>query len=112
MGSEPFVVVAITNVLVGLYGAIKQFSTSAGVFGWDFLLALFNAIAPSHSPHRVVPQGYAGASGQWPKYYPPGPDDSRCSCPALNTLANHGAFTTFINVIQHDVHFLFRHFTT
>jgi hypothetical protein len=26
----------------------------------------------------------------WPEYIPPKDGDSRCSCPALNVMANHG----------------------
>jgi len=30
------------------------------------------------------------AGGDWPEYIAPGDGDSRCSCPALNAMANHG----------------------
>jgi len=55
------------------------------LFQADFGLALFNLVAPKRSPGKVTTCG-----GSWPKYIPPADTDSRCSCPALNALANHG----------------------
>jgi hypothetical protein len=39
---------------------------------------------------HVTPEGEPGAGGNWPEYIPPKEGDSRCCCPALNALANHG----------------------
>lgn len=88
--TSPFVVVALTNLFGGLLGTVTGLLTNTAVFAWDLLLALFNAVTPGHAPTRVVPQGYAGANGLWPKYVAPKAGDSRCSCPALNAMANHG----------------------
>lgn len=55
------------------------------VFQADFGLALFNLVTPRKAPGKVTACG-----GSWPKYIPPTDKDSRCSCPALNALANHG----------------------
>ncbi|OCH94624.1 chloroperoxidase-like protein [Obba rivulosa] len=56
---------------------------------WDIGLTLFNMVAPLKPAGSVVPAGFPGAGGLWPEYAPPGPGDSRCSCPGLNALANH-----------------------
>ena len=55
------------------------------IFQADFGLALYNLIAPKRAPGKVTICG-----GSWPKYIPSTDKDSRCSCPALNALANHG----------------------
>ncbi|TCD65706.1 hypothetical protein EIP91_002282 [Steccherinum ochraceum] len=93
--TDAFAVVAVSNVLGGLFSTLQNIVVSTGVFIWDFFLAIFNLITPNHPSNRVVPQGYAGAGGLWPKYVPAGPGDSRCSCPALNAMANHG-------ILPHD----------
>ena len=89
--SDAFVVVAVSNAGGGLVSTLSSFVISTGVFVWDFFLAIFNAITPGRPANRVVPQGAAGANGLWPQYIAPAAGDSRCSCPALNALANHGA---------------------
>ncbi|TFK31259.1 Chloroperoxidase [Crucibulum laeve] len=60
------------------------------VFGWDFVLSLTNILAPLRPVGHVVPEGHPGAGGHWPEYMPPKEGDSRCSCPGLNAMANHG----------------------
>jgi len=60
------------------------------VFTWDFGLVLVNAVTPSRKIGHVTPEGTPGAGGKWPEYVPPKESDSRCSCPALNAMANHG----------------------
>jgi hypothetical protein len=51
----------------------------------DFSITLYNLVAPKKAPGKVTICG-----GSRPKYIPPTDDDIRCSCPALNALANHG----------------------
>jgi len=63
---------------------------SIGVLTWDFGLTLLNLVTFSRKVDHVTPQGQLGPDGKWPEYIPPKDGDSRCSCPALNTLANHG----------------------
>ncbi|KAI6126785.1 Chloroperoxidase [Pisolithus sp. B1] len=53
----------------------------SGIMAWDVALSLLNL---------VVPEGHPGYAGNWPEYKLPQEGDSRCSCPALNTMANHG----------------------
>ena len=61
-----------------------------GVVIWDFGLMLVNLVAPRLKPEHVTPEGHAGVGGTWPKYIAPKDGDSRCACPALNAMANHG----------------------
>lgn len=60
------------------------------IFAWDASLTMINIITPKKKQGYVVPEGHPGFGGIWPEYVAPNKDDSRCSCPALNTLANHG----------------------
>ncbi|THU95604.1 Cloroperoxidase [Dendrothele bispora CBS 962.96] len=59
-------------------------------FTWDALLAAINLVTPSLKPGHIVPKGSPGEGGKWPEYIAPKEGDSRCACPALNALANHG----------------------
>jgi len=60
------------------------------VFSWDFILTVGNWILLNRKVGHVTPEGKPGAGGKWPEYIAPKDGDSRCSCPALNALANHG----------------------
>ncbi|KAF9045459.1 Chloroperoxidase [Panaeolus papilionaceus] len=60
------------------------------VFSWDFALTFINLITPNRKVGQVTPAGHPGEGGKWPEYIPPKDGDSRCSCPALNAMANHG----------------------
>ncbi len=62
------------------------------VFTWDLSLTLINLVSPQRKIGHVTPEGYPGAGGKWPEYITPKEGDSRCSCPALNAMANHGEF--------------------
>jgi len=61
-----------------------------GVFTWDFGLTLYNLVTPNLKAGHVTPKGHPGAGGKWPEYISPTDGDSRCSCPGLNAMANHG----------------------
>ncbi|TEB32740.1 Cloroperoxidase [Coprinellus micaceus] len=60
------------------------------VMAWDAGCTLLNLVSPSRRAGSVTPQGHPGAQGIWPEFIPPTDSDSRCSCPALNAMANHG----------------------
>ncbi|KAJ7626827.1 Chloroperoxidase [Roridomyces roridus] len=62
---------------------------------WDIWLTLFNLVAPRKKVGAVVPKGNPGFGGKWPEFVPPKEGDSRCCCPALNAMANHG-------ILPHD----------
>lgn len=62
----------------------------AGILTWDLFLTLGNLVQFSRPVGEVTPKGHPGYGGYWPEYRPPQEDDSRCCCPALNAMANHG----------------------
>ena len=62
----------------------------ASIWTWDIFLTLGNLVRPSRPVGRVTPLGHPGHGGYWPEYKPPQEGDSRCCCPALNAMANHG----------------------
>ncbi|KAF9556826.1 Cloroperoxidase [Agrocybe pediades] len=74
---------------------VVNFFQNLLVFSWDFVLTIANILLPKLKVGHVVPAGHPGAGGKWPEYVPPKEGDSRCSCPALNALANHG-------ILPHD----------
>lgn len=74
----------------GLTSSIFNGLMLVGLLVWDVLLTLYNHLVPNRSVGRVVKEGLPGFGGKWPEYTPPQEGDSRCSCPALNALANHG----------------------
>ena len=57
---------------------------------WDLSLSVVNFIIPARHEGKVTPEGHPGFGGKWPEFVPPKEGDSRCSCPALNAMANHG----------------------
>ncbi|KAG6836277.1 hypothetical protein H0H93_009549 [Arthromyces matolae] len=57
---------------------------------WDLSLTLLNLVTPNRKVGKVTPAGCSGEGGKWPEFIPPKEGDSRCSCPALNAMANHG----------------------
>lgn len=75
---------------MGLLGAVGNFFSSVYIFLWDTLLAFGNLILPKRPHGLVVPDGHPGFGGKWPEYVPAKEGDSRCSCPGINALANHG----------------------
>jgi hypothetical protein len=78
---------------------------------WDVALTVLNVVMPAPAVVNLE----AGDSGSlWPTYEPAKPTDSRCSCPALNAMANHGIlnrdgrnikFTDMTKLIQETFHF-------
>ncbi|KAL1707752.1 Chloroperoxidase [Schizophyllum commune] len=62
---------------------------------WDIYLNIANLLTPNAKPGRLIPSGMPGAGGKWPEFVPSKAGDSRCSCPALNAMANHG-------ILPHD----------
>jgi len=69
---------------------IANFFDNVVVFTWDAFLELGNLLVPNRKEGRVVLEGRHGFQGKWPEYQPQSEGDSRCCCPALNALANHG----------------------
>ncbi|TFK28337.1 Cloroperoxidase [Coprinopsis marcescibilis] len=75
---------------MGILQLFGKLANGAYVAAWDTSLTLANTLSSSRKPGQVTPAGCPGAGGQWPEYISPKEGDSRCSCPALNALANHG----------------------
>lgn len=63
--------------------------------GRDSLLVIGNVLVPAKPARNVVPEGHPGSGGKWPEYVQRKEGDSRCSCPGLNALANHGKLNLF-----------------
>jgi hypothetical protein len=69
---------------------ILKFFHDVAFFTWDASLTVANLIIPSRKEGKVTLEGHAGFEGKWPEYIAPKEGDSRCSCPGLNAMANHG----------------------
>ncbi|KAF9225398.1 Cloroperoxidase [Gyrodon lividus] len=72
------------------FSAFATVLYTGGILSWDVLLTLLNNVQFKRPAGKVIPAGHPGYGGHWPKYKPPQEGDSRCSCPALNAMANHG----------------------
>ncbi|KAH9903474.1 chloroperoxidase-like protein [Cubamyces lactineus] len=83
-------IIAFQCVLRELVSGMKTLLVLVLALALDFLFAVYNLLTPDRPVGRVVPPGQPGHGGTWPPYIPPRQGDSRCSCPALNALANHG----------------------
>lgn len=83
-------VYALVRLAIGGYSSVVSLLQNVGVLLWDASLATINVIAFNRRADRVVPAGHPGHDGKWPEYIAPKEGDSRCSCPALNAMANHG----------------------
>jgi hypothetical protein len=78
------IVHSVTNALINVY-----------IFSWDALLTLGNVVLPNKPVGKITPEGHPGFGGKWPEYVPRKEGDSRCSCPALNAMANHGEWVCY-----------------
>ncbi|GJE93470.1 chloroperoxidase-like protein [Phanerochaete sordida] len=88
--SDSLLVLIPARLLAGLYGSLRHVLQDVLVILWDNGLALYNLLTWDLPANAVVPKGCLGAGGVWPPYAPSTEGDSRCSCPALNAMANHG----------------------
>ncbi|KAH9971537.1 Cloroperoxidase [Lactifluus volemus] len=84
------IVTAFRRIGRGITSKVFEFCFAIYLFSWDVSLTLINVLTLKRKVGRVTPKGYAGEGGIWPEYNPPRPGESRCSCPALNAMANHG----------------------
>lgn len=75
---------------------VVRFFQNVYLLVWDTSLTFVNFVTPKRKIGHVVPEGHPGAGGKWPEFIPPKEGDSRCSCPALNAMANHGSWPCFI----------------
>lgn len=75
---------------MGVFSSVSNFFFDAGIMSWDVLLTLSNLVRRKRRIGHVTPEGHPGYGGYWPEFKPAQEGDSRCSCPALNAMANHG----------------------
>lgn len=85
-----FIITALRRIGRGVYSSLFEGVFFVSLMGWDFSLVLVNLITFKRRVGRVTPKGLPGEGGVWPEYVAPRQGDSRCSCPALNAMANHG----------------------
>jgi hypothetical protein len=104
-----FIITVLRRIGRGILSKLFDWMFLIGLFSWDFSLAFVNMITFKRKVGRVTPKGQPGEGGVWPEYSPPREGDSRCGCPALNAMANHGLllFLSFISslpmVIRHTL---------
>lgn len=80
---------------MAVFDSVSNVFYEAGVMAWDVFLALGNVVQSKRPVGKVTPEGHPGYGGYWPEYRPAQEGDSRCSCPALNAMANHGTSARF-----------------
>ncbi|KAG0702214.1 Chloroperoxidase [Suillus ampliporus] len=92
---------------MGLFSSVSYFICDVGIISWDVLLTLLNLVRRNRRIGHVTPDGHPGYGGHWPEFRPPKKTDSRCACPALNALANHGIISrtgrgiSFVEINDH-----------
>jgi hypothetical protein len=79
---------------MGFFSGVSHFVVDSGIMSWDVLLTLLNLMRRKRKVGHVTPEGHPGYGGSWPEFRPPKEGDSRCACPALNAMANHGEYPT------------------
>jgi len=85
-----FIANATSRLASGTGSALTGVATQLGLLLWDAGCTVLNAVTPNKKVGTVTPKGCPGEGGKWPEYVAPKEGDSRCSCPALNAMANHG----------------------
>ncbi|KAG2159330.1 Chloroperoxidase [Suillus bovinus] len=75
---------------MGFLSSVSNFFFDVGIMSYDILLTLLNLVMKKRRIGHVTPEGHSGYGGYWPEFKPAQEGDSRCSCPALNAMANHG----------------------
>ncbi|KAG2041897.1 Chloroperoxidase [Suillus americanus] len=92
---------------MGFSSNVSNFFYEARIRSWDIILTLLNLVEKKRRIGDVTPEGHPGYGRHWPEYRPPGETDSRCSCPGLNALANHGIISrsgrdiSFVDIDRH-----------
>jgi len=86
------ILTALRRLGRGAYSKLFQGAFSIYLMLWDLSLCTINLFTFKRKVGHVTPKGHPGEGGAWPEYIPPREGDSRCSCPALNAMANHGPY--------------------
>ncbi|KAH8990843.1 Cloroperoxidase [Lactarius akahatsu] len=84
------ILTALRRIGRGTLSRLFEFVFFVGLLSWDFSLSIINTFTFKRKIGQVTPKGKPGEGGIWPEYIPPREGDSRCSCPGLNAMANHG----------------------
>ena len=92
-----FIIVALRRVGRGIISCLFEGVFFISLLLWDFSLVIVNTLTFKRRVGHVTPKGKPGEGGVWPEYIPPRQGDSRCACPALNAMANHGSFCSLRN---------------
>ncbi|OJA10614.1 hypothetical protein AZE42_05708, partial [Rhizopogon vesiculosus] len=82
--------VEVVRHKMGVFSKVSNIVFDTGLLSWDVLLTLLNLVRRKRRIGHVTPEGHPGHGGYWPEFKPPLEGASRCSCPALNAMANHG----------------------
>jgi hypothetical protein len=98
------VVTALRRIGRGTYSKLYQGAFFTGLMLWDLSLCVVNLFTFKRKVGHVTPKGHPGVGGVWPEYIPPKEGDSRCSCPALNAMANHGPYPSIALSPHHHYH--------
>lgn len=85
-----FILTVLRRIGRGTFSILFEAAFFVGLVSWDVSLAIINVFTLKRKIGKVTPKGQPGEGGVWPEYIPPRQGDSRCSCPALNAMANHG----------------------
>jgi hypothetical protein len=85
-------ITALRRIGRGAYSKLFGGAFFVGLMLWDLSLTTINLLTFRRKIGHVTPKGKPGEGGIWPEYIPPRDGDSRCSCPALNAMANHGPY--------------------
>ena len=89
-----WILIALRRLGRGVWSRLFEAVFFVGLMSWDFSLAIINILTFKRKIGHVTPKGKPGEGGVWPEYIPPREGDSRCACPGLNTMANHGTSST------------------
>ena len=95
------IVLALRRLGRKIYSNLFEFGFATFLFSWDAVLVLGNLFTPKLAEGKVIAAGKPGSGGHWPDYQPPAEGASRCSCPALNAMANHGTAPHHCALCQH-----------
>ncbi|KAH9995905.1 Cloroperoxidase [Russula compacta] len=85
-----FIIVSLRRIGRGTISFLFEVAFFFYLTLWDFSLVIVNNLTFKRRVGHVTPKGKPGEGGTWPEYIPPRQGDSRCACPALNAMANHG----------------------
>ncbi|KAG0703590.1 Chloroperoxidase [Suillus ampliporus] len=102
---------------MGFFSSVSDFFFDVWIKIWDMSLTFLNLIRWKRPIGHVTPEGHPGYGGHWPEFKPPQEGDSRCACPALNAMANHGIISRSgrgisIAELNHQVHATFNFSTS